>query len=363
VTGVASTLRFRLAALGLVGILVPLAVLLLVSLASEERQTVNTDVADGVVTERTRGLSPWVPATAAALALPAACAAWWWAGRAVVPIRRIATVADEIQATSLDRRIGLLDAPAEVQALAASFDRMLDRLATATQVQRRLIEDASHQLRTPLAVLATNADVALADPDASTEDLREAVVATRDTVVRLRSIVDDLLAAARADHHAAASVENDLARIARDACATYADLAHAREVNVVVTAPDRCPAGIDGPPVARAVMSLVENAIRHTPADSRVDVEVGVDGTTDEPGCFVAVTDQGPGIDPADRDHIFERYWTSTGSGGEGLGIGLSIVKQVAEAHGGVDVESPVGTTGGTRFTLHFRRARAVMPD
>jgi signal transduction histidine kinase len=376
-------LRWRLAALGLVGVLVPLAVLLAVSLVSEETQT--TDAAADV-TERTRGLSPWVPVTAALLAVPAAAAAWWWAGRAVGPIRRITAVADEIQATSLDRRIHLTDAPAEVQALADSFDRMLDRLAAASDVQRRLIEDTSHQLRTPLAVLAANADVALADRDAGAVELREAVQATRDTVDRLRALVDDLLAEARARHHTAARSGNDLAAIARAAGDTYGTMARARGVALRLEAPDRLPAAVDGGPVGRAVGCLVDNAVRHAPPGTTVDLAVGTDGDR----AFVAVTDAGPGIAPAHHARMFDRYWTGGtdarpgdppkakapggpgdeggrdggdggggpgggGAPGEGLGIGLSVVKQVADAHEGVEVASPLGPDGGTRVTLWFR--------
>jgi signal transduction histidine kinase len=348
------SLRLRLAAVGLVGVLVPLLVLLAVSLVSDET---TTTTASADVTERTRGLSPWVPVTAALLAVPAAVGAWWWAGRAVGPIRRITTVADDIQATSLDRRIHLADAPAEVQALADSFDRMLDRLAAASDVQRRLVEDTSHQLRTPLAVLATNADVALADPDATTDDLRDALRSTRATVDRLCTIVDDLLADARAQHHTAAGAGNDLVVIATHARDVYADAAHARGVDIRVTAPPQLTAAVDGPSVARSVGSLIDNAIRHSPPGGVVAVEVG---TTDG-RAFVAVTDQGPGIDAEHRDRIFDRYW-STGSAphaasadDERLGIGLAVVRQVGDAHEGVVVESPLGPEGGTRFTLRFR--------
>jgi signal transduction histidine kinase len=351
-------LRVRLAVVGLVGVLLPLAVLLVVAAELDEQQvrtavdgSDGADAVDGVVTERTRGLSPWVPATAAVLALPAAVAAWWWAGRAVVPLRRIAAVADEIQATSLDRRIGLLDAPPEVQALAGSFDRMLDRLGAAASVQQRLVEDASHQLRTPLAVLLTNAEVTLADPDAPRERLRRALTDSRDAAERLRGVIDDLLVTARTEHRAATRVAADLAAIARDAAATYAALAGGAGVELVVRGPERLPAAADGSAVARAVASLVENAIRHSSPGGTVVVHAG----GDDAGPFVAVADEGPGVDPAHRDRIFDRYWTTDGPDERGLGIGLAVVRQVAEAHEGVTVDSPLGPSGGTRFTLRFR--------
>jgi two-component system OmpR family sensor kinase len=351
------SLRVRLAALGLVGVLIPLLLLLAVSMVSDETQSQTIDddgqTTDGQLTERTRGLSPWVPATAALLAVPAGLAAWWWAGRAVAPLERITAVADEIQATSLDRRIGELDAPDEVQALADSFDRMLDRLAAASDVQRRLLEDASHELRTPLAVLATNAQVALADPRPDVDELRRAMRATKETVDQLGAVIDDLLADARADHHAAAGVGNDLVGIAERAVATYRAAADGRDVELRLEAPDQLLAAVDGPPVARAVASLVDNAVRHSPPGGVVDMTVGLD----ERRAFVRVADQGPGIDREHRAQIFERYWTGDPApeGAEHFGIGLAVVKQVGDAHDGVEVESPLGPTGGTRFTLRFR--------
>jgi signal transduction histidine kinase len=219
-----------------------------------------------------------------------------------------------------------------------------------------LLEDTSHQLRTPLAVLATNADVALADDAATEADLRDAIRATRATVDRLGTVVDDLLADARAQHHTSARTGNDLVAIADRARELTADAARARDVELRLTAPAQLTAAVDGPPVGRAVASLLDNAIRHSPPGEIVDVEVGdADGRA-----FVAVTDRGPGIDPDHRNRIFDRYWSSSGAGepgeGDGFGIGLAVVQQVAEAHEGVDVESPLGPGGGTRFVLWFRR-------
>jgi signal transduction histidine kinase len=229
---------------------------------------------------------------------------------------------------------------------------MLDRLATASDVQRRLLEDASHELRTPLAVLATNAQVALADPRPDVDELRQAMRATKDTVDRLGAVIDDLLTDARADHHAAAGVGNDLVQIAQGALATYRPAAAARQVDLVLDAPAQLLAAVDGPPVARAVASLVDNAIRHSPPSGTVTVTV----RPDDGQAVVAVVDEGPGIPPEHRSEIFERYWSGeAASGDEHFGIGLAVVKQVGDAHEGVEVETPLGPEGGTRFTLRFR--------
>lgn len=345
-----TSLRARLAAVALVGVLVPLLALLAVAAAVDEEQVARPGP-DGVVTERTRGLSPWLPISTAAIAVPAAAAAWWWAGRAVRPLREITEVADEIGATSLDRRIGMLEAAPEVRALAERFDAMLDRLAADAEVHRRLLEDVSHQLRTPLAVLAANAEVVLAEPRPTVDDLRSAMETTQETVARMRAVVDGSLAAARAEHVAATTAGCDLVSVVNDVVATYREPARAAGVGLDVRSPQVVPLGLDPGPVGRAVASLVENAVGHAPAGTEVLIEV-VD-TLGE--ASVAVTDAGPGIAPADRPHVFERYW-STGPRGGGTGIGLAVVKQVADAHGSVDVESPVSDHFGTRVTLRLVR-------
>lgn len=155
------SLRAQLAIVGFLAIYVPVLLVFGVTSLTEDRvvQTRNgVEVASDTSTRR----SPWVTWTVVALAPAAAGLAWWWAGRAVRPIDRVRKGAEDIEASDLSRRIGLDHGPAEVVALAASFDAMLARLERAGEVQRRLIEETSHELRTPLSVLATNADVLLA---------------------------------------------------------------------------------------------------------------------------------------------------------------------------------------------------------
>jgi len=343
-------MRVRLALIGLAGILVPLVVLLAVSMVSNETVS-TTGMEDGTITQRTRELSPWVPATAAALAVPAAVVAWWWAGRAVRPIRHLTAVADQIQLTSLDRRIGPMGAPEEVTRLAASFDRMLDRLDVATTAERRFVEDLSHQLRTPLAVLSMNADVALAESKPTIHDLNDTIRMTKQISVQLTEIVDDLLVAARAEQHGTRQVDTDLVAIAADVRETCSAAAAVGNVRLEVTAPAACIAAVDGPSVRRAVTCLVDNAIRHAPPATIVSVEVGV---ADDQRRFIAVTDQGPGLSVDDHVHVFERYWSGDHER-PGLGIGLAIVKHVADANEGIEISSADTARGGTTFTMFFR--------
>lgn len=348
------SLRARLTVAGFAFMLLPVAVLLAVVLATQEQVESETGAAvpghDGVP-EVTAGLSPWVVITAVLLLLPAALAAWWWAGRAVQPLQRITGLADAVQQGSLDRRIRLTGAAAEVQSLADSFDRMLDRLDEASANQRRLIEDTSHALRTPLAALAATTEVALNDPGHEPDDLRLAVDRAARLTARLRETVDSLLSDARAREGLTGQRDNDLMGIVRRVVDQQRLASPDRTIEIM--GPDRLFLGIDGESVDRALTSLVENAVAHTPPGGPVLVRVAV-----EPGgVALSVTDDGPGIHHDDLDRVFERYRRGPDGGPsdrQGTGIGLALAKQVADAYGGITVVSPVGPAGGTRFTIRF---------
>ena len=346
--GRSGSLRLRLALLGLAVVLAPMVVLLGVMFGTESETERTRSGRTTVEVVHASGVSPWVTLTALAMTVPLAALVWWWAGRAVRPISDITAAAREIQHDSLDRRIALRGAPTEVQALADSFDLMLDRLGAASAVQRHLVEDTSHQLRTPLAVLATNVDLLLSDPGPMSAEHRAGLERTRRAVDRLEATVTELLATARAEGLRTRQTGNDLAALARDVADDLTDAAAHAGVVIEVVAPDRLRCDIDPPAVRRAVASLVDNAIRFSPAGGTVVIETGLD----DDGATLSVTDQGPGIAPDQLDRVFDRYWR--GDHGAGHGIGLSIVRQVADAHGGVDASTPDG--GGTRFTLKFNR-------
>ena len=272
----------------------------------------------------------------------------FWSRRAVAPMAEITAVANDIQAGSLDRRIGLHGGTREVQQLADSFDQMLDRLAQASSTQQRMIEDASHELRTPLAALAINNEVALDASEPTLDGYRQAIERNQALVERLQLTIDELLAEGRAERQQLQQVDNDLlaivARVADQHRVTSPD------VPIVVRGPASLRLGIDGPSVQRAIENLVQNAARYSPPG--VPVEIDVTPTANV--TLLSVTDHGPGI-PSDKvDAIFERYYQGDPEDGGAAGIGLSVVKQVAEAHGGIEVLSPVSEDGGTRFTLTF---------
>jgi signal transduction histidine kinase len=344
------SLRTQLAVLGFVAIYAPVLLLFGVTVVTEHETVVRdgADIEREVSTER----PPWAIWTVIALAPAAAGLAWWWAGRAVRPIERVRAVAEDIEGSDLGRRIGLERGPAEVVALAASFDAMLGRLEQAAATQRRLIEETSHELRTPLAVLATNADVLLAHPDPTLEAYRQGLERSKSAAARLRATIDDLLVDARGRARTLDRRPADLMAIARGVVTQAGVLAEAKRVELSLTGPQVVVCALDEPTVTRAVANLVDNAIRHAPPGS--DVTVDVEAGAGHAG--VVVTDHGPGIPGDERERIFERFWRGRRDGG-GTGLGLPIAKQIALAHGGdLTVESPGPAGDGCAFRLSLRR-------
>lgn len=350
------SLRVRLAVLGFLAIYVPALLLFGVVLATDTEVT--TDTVDGVETARrntTRG-SVAVTWTVLALSPAAAGLAWWWAGRAVRPIDRVRTVAEDIQAADLSRRIALADGPAEVAALAASFDAMLDRLEGAADTQRRLIEEASHELRVPLAVLVTNAEVLLAHPAPTAEDYRRGLERSRAAAVRLQAVLDELLVDARGRARTIDRRPADLAAVVRGVVEDAGVLAAEKGTRLSVAAPAAAICPVDEPTVRRAIHNLVDNAIRHCPGGTAVDVAVEVTAGA----AAVVVTDHGPGIPAEEQEHVFHRFRRGR-TDVPGTGLGLAIARQVAVAHGGsLTLTSPGPDGDGCEFRFTVPRYRGA---
>ncbi len=276
---------------------------------------------------------------------------WFVADRSLRPIGRVVAVARDIGgADDLSRRIGLEGPDDELKELAETFDSMLDRIAEGVAARRRIVQDISHELRNPLAVMATTLDVALADPDADAGSLRAAAETVRRTVDRTARSVDDLVAFARDVTPATSRRRTDLAEVVDEVVDEHAGAFAGASVTVDRGAVDRAVVEADRDALKRAYANLVGNAARLTRAGSVVRVGSG----TMAGWAWMAVDDDGPGIDPRDHEHIFRRFWSEDASSlrGEGRsGLGLAIARQVAEAHGGaVTVASELGA--GAEFTL-----------
>lgn len=292
---------------------------------------------------------------------------WLVSGRVLRPIGRIASVARDIQATDLSRRISLDGPDDELKRLADTFDQMLGRIDDAFESQRRFIQEASHELRNPLAVIRTNVDVALGDPDSSPEDLRRAAEVVAGSAARMSTLVDDLVVYARHGTRPERHEPVDLRRLAAELAGEFAAPAEARRLRVVDAAGAGPPLPVlgDGPALRRAVANLLANAVRLAPEGSAVTVAAGADGGS----AWISVADEGPGIASSDQQLVFQRFWqrrpapelSSAESAPprpdpERSGLGLTIVRQIAESHGGsVELTSAPGE--GSTFVIRLPAA------
>ena len=271
---------------------------------------------------------------------------WLLSGWVLKPIDKMNRVAREITASDLSRRIGLRGPTDELKGLADTFDAMLDRLQSSFEEQRRFVHETSHELRNPLAVARTNLEVALEGDEASLR--RSAEIAYRSTV-RMSLLVEDLLEQARTGVPELSRATVDLNDLVSDVEAEFAAPAAARDLRIKAVA-DHDPVLINGdePALRRAVSNLVANAVRLAPPGSVVEVR----STAGPQWAELSVADAGPGIAPEHLEAVFERFWRG-GDDGAGSGLGLSIVRRVAERHGGSAEVRPNAASGST-FTLRL---------
>ncbi len=275
---------------------------------------------------------------------------WFVAGRVLAPIGRITSVARDIQATDLSRRIDLPGPDDELRELADTFDEMLGRLDEAFEGQRRFIHEASHELRNPLAVIRANVDVALADPHADAETLREMAAVVQRSIGRISRLVDDLLVYADrgAPVHEHRPVE--LSALTEAAAVEFRAPAEERGVTVVAEAEEGLWVLGDADSLRQVLANLLANAVRLAPASTDVVVGAGRAGDW----VWLAVDDAGPGIPPEERDQVFQRFWRGDAARAraEGRsGLGLAIVRQIVEGHRGV-VRVLASPRGGSTFVV-----------
>jgi signal transduction histidine kinase len=299
------------------------------------------DVNESVAT-LTRGLLIAVPLATLLLAV----GAWLLVGRAFRPVEAIRAQVETISAASLDRRVPVPNTGDEVAALAVTMNDMLERLELAAERERRFIADASHELRTPLARMRTALEVDATYPDkADPAATREGLL---DSTTSLAALVDDLLLLTRTadpDYRPPRSrVDLDdlvLLSVSRiPAGSLVPDLSGLTAAQVVG----------DGNALARVIDNLLENAIRHGGGSVAITVRERDDHAE------LVIEDDGPGVPPADRERIFDRFARlddsrATGTGGTGLG--LAIAREVVQAHGGTIVVTD-SRLGGARFEVRL---------
>lgn len=266
-----------------------------------------------------------------------ATAGVWLLGRriaavALTPTDEITARAEAITAGTLSERITAHADVAEFSRLVSVLNGMLDRLDIAFQVQQRFTADASHELRTPLTVLKGDIEVAL-KRERTPAEYRETLIRCREEVDRLGRLASDLLVLARFD--AAAPLEHvtelALRPIARRVADRFRLTAERRCVTITVQGDEGVVSG-DPPLLERIVTNLLDNALRHSPDGGEVRVRIREAGAVE-----LTVSDDGPGIPLEERQHLFERFFRIDPARQRrgGSGLGLSIAKAAAEAHGG----------------------------
>ncbi|MEV4890820.1 HAMP domain-containing sensor histidine kinase [Nonomuraea sp. NPDC055795] len=275
----------------------------------------------------------------AALAM-AGAAGWFVAGRVLAPVRMVRQAAEHISDSSdLTRRLDVVGND-DVAALARTFNHMLDRLQRAFEVQREFVDDAGHELRTPITVIRGHLELMGDDP----AEREETLALVTDELNRMNRIVDDLLTLAKSEQPGFLSLEEvELADLTVSVIAKARALGE-RDWRVDEVAEARIVA--DRQRLTQALMQLAANAVRHTQEGALVAAGSAVDGDS----VRLWVRDGGPGVRPEDRERIFQRFVRAGSRSHQGAGLGLSIVRSIAEAHGG-----RVWVEDGARFVIELQ--------
>jgi two-component system sensor histidine kinase TctE len=288
------------------------------------------------------------------LILLAGLAVWYGVGRGLAPL---STLRREIESRS-HRDLSALpeeQAPQEVQPLIRAMNDLLARLAGAISAQQRFIADAAHQLRTPIAGLKTQTELALRQSQLTEVQgtLRQLQTATE----RSTRLINQLLSLARSEPGAGrerAAERFDLARLARDTTTEWVPLALARKIDLGYDGEDGAQAVAGDPLLLREMLSnLIDNAIRYSREGGQVTVRVA--GGPRE--VVLSVEDNGPGIPEPERSRVFERFYRVLGSGAEGAGLGLAIVREIALSHGAEVTLADAASGRGTLVRVSFPRS------
>ena len=272
------------------------------------------------------------------------------AGRALSPLSRMAAQAESTPLRSQAHPLGRPGDPAEVSALAGAFNRLVARLEESLSSERSFTQDAAHELRTPITVLGGELEYALSD-SALPEKHRSNLAHAHDQVRQMSELVDALLVLRQADAEpeldAAAPV--DLGDLVREAARELLEHLPRRSADLRIEAEDEALVSGHAALLLSAVRNLLSNAFKFTREGERVIVTVGNRAGLGR----VVVEDAGPGVEPAERERIFDPFFRSAEARAsrEGFGLGLPILRRVARAHGG-DVVVSSSPLGGARFEL-----------
>ena len=304
--------------------------------------------------ELIRGIFAYIVIPQLLLILIATVVVWYGLKQGLMPLERLRR---EVAARKRDdlSRLDETRAPAEVHPLIDAVNNLLERLKQAMQAQKRFIADASHQLRTPLAGLKTQAELALREDDLERKQrtLEQLLISAR----RSAHLANQLLALARNEPEGQGDktfAELDLNQLAQECTTYWVPVALEKNIDLGFEGiPMQVPVRGDATSLTEMLGNLIDNAIRYTPAGGHVTVIV----SNSPDGAMLCVEDDGPGVDPQHRERVFERFYRILGSGQSGSGLGLAIVAEVAKRHGATITldqgSGGVGTLFSIRFPIH----------
>ena len=278
---------------------------------------------------------------------------WWLAGRALAPVATMTAEAAAISQADLERRLQEPRPLDELGVLARTLNRMLDRVAESVRRHRSFLAAASHDLRTPLAALQTELELA-DDPRVSPAELRVALRAARGDAARLADLADDLLELVAAEAAGRPLLRSPIivSELIESVTRRLGPLAQAAEVDLRADASGEV-VNLDRVRAEQAIGNLLANAVAHAPRGSAVDLLAQVSSVEGVPVLEVEVLDRGPGVPPEEQEVIFEPFHQGVGARGTGAGLGLATARAAADAHGGrIGVENR--PDGGARFWLHL---------
>ena len=284
---------------------------------------------------------------------------WFVAGRLLRPVEEITRTANRLSASDLSQRINASGPKDELRTLADTIDGMLDRLDEAFRTERALVEDVSHELRNPVAVVQANVEAVLADEAATPQERAHALAVISRATSRMSRLLEDLLATARRRSGSFADQPVDLESFCREVVDEHRLLAEDRPLQVITRLSPGPVVYADPESLSRALANLLSNAIRLAPKDSELTIASGSSGGW----AWVAVRDQGPGIAEEEQQRVFDRFRRAQNGGRRGTGLGLAIARQIVESHEGkLTVFSTLGV--GSTFVIWLPdRAIADRPE
>jgi heavy metal sensor kinase len=288
------------------------------------------------------------------LLIAASAGGYWISKRALDPVDEISRAAQRISIENLADRLHVPDTGDQLQRLTETLNQMFSRLEASVRRIKQFTADASHELRTPIALIRTTAEVAVQRRNRQANEYLEALDDILEESERTSQVVDSLMLLARADAGKEVLERGlvDASSVSRAAVEQGEKLARIRGLHFSASIPD-VPIWVhaDAEALRRALLILIDNAAKYTPERGSVRVDL----TAHDGFAKLSVSDTGIGIGPADLPHIFDRFWRADKARSRsqgGAGLGLSIAKWIAETHAGsLSVESEAGK--GSVFSLH----------